>query len=188
MAVAIADLVLAYAGFLCAWPAIVAVTGERATRRYGARIGADMRAVAGPGMALIFLATPLGLTALDASMEVLAVPAVLRSPLAWGVILCGGSLLVRRVVRRIALRRYGATIRDDLGVVTRVIAPSLALLCLLIEAQLFAGLVVLSAWVALGHHRAQVARETREAAARARAAQTYHLRSRIGGEESPFRR
>ena len=35
MAQAVCELVLAYAGFLCAWRPIVAMTGERVARRCG---------------------------------------------------------------------------------------------------------------------------------------------------------
>ena len=64
----------------------------------------------------------------------------------------------------------------------------LLVLCLAIEAHLLVGLSILAAWVALLHHRAQIARDAREKAARARAARTYRLRARMGEENGPFRR
>ena len=69
-----------------------------------------------------------------------------------------------------------------------VCVPLLLALCWLIEAQLFVGLVILAAWVTLLRHRAQVARDAREEAARAQAARTYRLRARMGEEDTPFRR
>ena len=188
MAQPIADLVLLYAGFLCAWPPLVAMIGKRGARRYGAEIGADMRAVAGPTLGLVFLAVPPASALLGVLMEALALPADWHALVGGGAMFLGGTVAICTMARKLVLDRHGAAIRDDLRGPAWLLAPGLMLLCLLIEAQLFVGVALLAAWVALLRHRADVRREGSEEAARLRAARTYELRSRMGGSESPFRR
>ena len=188
MAQAIADLVLTYAGFLCAWPPLIALIGEHGARRHGAHVGADMRAMAGPALGLVFLAVPPLSALLDTLMEALALPADWHALVGGGAMLLGGTVAIRTMTRKLLLDRHAATVRDDLRGPAWLLAPGLMLLCLLIEAQLFVGIVLLAAWVALLRHRAQSEGERREEAARLRAARTYQVRSRMGGSESPFQR
>ena len=188
MSQAIADLLLTYVGFLCAWPPLVAVIGEHGARRHGAQVGADMRAVAGPALGLVFLAVPPAGALLGALLEVLALPAGRRALVGGGAMLLAGTLAIRIAIRKLVLDRHGAAVRNDLRRPMRVPAPGLMLLCLLVEAQLFVGVALLAAWVALLRHRADVRREGNEEAARLRAARTHELRSRMGGSKTPFRR
>ena len=188
MAQAIADLIVIYAGFLCAWPPVVALIGEHGARRCGAEIGADMRAVAGPALGLVFLGVPPAGALLGTLMEALALPADWHALVGGSAMLLGGTVAIRLAIRSLVLDRYGATVWDDLRSPARIITPGLILLCLLIEVHLFVGAILLAAWVALLRHRAQSVGERREEAARLRAARTYQARSRMGGSESPFRR
>ena len=185
MAQAAAELVLAYAGFLCAWRPIVAMTGERVARRCGRAVGADMEAVLGPLLGLVFLATPIAHALVGA---LAAGPLGGLGPLVWGGVLALGTLVLYRGARRTILLRYGRVPWRDLRSPAGVAVPLVLLLCAAIEAHLLVGLVILSSWVALLHHRAQVGRDAREAAARAQAARTCHLRARMGEEDTPFRR
>lgn len=182
---AIADLALAYAGFLCAWRPIVSMAGERAARRYGRGFGAGVQAVMGPAVGLIFLATPI------AHALVGALAAGLLDglePVLWAGLLILSARGLHRGAHQAIVCRYGIRTWRELRGIVSVSVPLLLALCLLIEAQLFVGLVIFAAWVALMHHRAQVARDAREEAARAQAAQTHRLRARMGEEDTPFRR
>ena len=185
MAHPVADLALAYAGFLCAWRPIVAMAGERAARRCGRGVGMDMQAVLGPAISLVFLATPVARTLVDA---LAAGPLDGLGPVLWGGLLILGALGLHGGARRMITRRHGLAAWHDLRGAVSVGVPLLLALCLAIEAHLLVGLSILAAWVALLHHRAQTARDAREETARAQAARTYRLRTRMGEEDGPFRR
>ena len=185
MAQAVSDLVLAYAGFLCAWRPIVAMTGERVARRCGGAAGADMEAVLGPTLGLVFLTTPIA----HAFIEALSAgPMNGFGPILCGALLVLGALGLHRGARRTVARRHGLAAWRDLRGAVGVAVPLLLALCLAIEAHLLVGFSILGTWVAVLHHRAQVARDAREEAARAQAARTYGLRARMGEEDGPFRR
>ena len=185
MAHPVADLALAYAGFLCAWRPIVAMTGERVARRCGGAVGADMQAILGPAIGLVFLATPIA----HGLIQALAVgPLNGLGPVLWGGLLVLGTLGLHRGARRTIARRHGLATWHDLRGAVGVGVPLLLGLCLALEAHLLVGLSILAAWVALLHHRAQTARNAREETARAQAARTYRLRARMGEEDGPFRR
>lgn len=185
MAQAVCELVLAYAGFLCAWRPIVAVTGERVARRCGRAVGADMEAVLGPTLGLVFLTTPI----VHALIEALSAgPMNGFGPILWGGLLVLGALGLHGGARRTITHRHGLATWRDLRGAVGVAVPLLLALCLAIEAHLLLGFSILGTWVAVLHHRAQVARDAREEAARAQAARTYRLRARMGEEDGPFRR
>ena len=140
MAQAVSELVLAYAGFLCAWRAIVAMTGERVARRCGRAVGADMEAVLGPAIGLAFLATPVAHALIEALS---AGPLDGLGPTLCGALLTFGALALHRSARRTITRRHGLAAWHDLRGAVGVAVPLLLALCLAIEAHLLVGFSIL---------------------------------------------